>query len=159
MNPDFRKVALIAATLGLLVSLFFALRPDDDEDAASTTVAQTTTEVTTAPATTEAPPETTTEQVTTTAPPPEPTVVRARIVVPADVAPTVEHFSVQRDRDVELIVESELTDHVHVHGYDLMADVSPGNPATIRFKATAPGLFEIELEDRGLQIGELEVRP
>ena len=97
--------------------------------------------------------------MTTTAPPPQPQVVRARIVVPGDVAPTVKQLSVQRDRQVVLVVESELTDHVHLHGYDLMADVAPGKPATIRFKATAPGLFEIELEDRGLQIGELEVRP
>jgi hypothetical protein len=150
VSPDFRKVALIAASLGLLVSLFFALKPDDDDEAAATTTAQTTTE---------APPATTTEQVTTTAPPPEPQVVRAKIVVPADTAPTVKQFSVQRDRQVELVVESELTDHVHLHGYDLMADVGPGVPATIRFKATAPGRFEIELEDSGLQIGELEVRP
>jgi hypothetical protein len=57
------------------------------------------------------------------------------------------------------VVESELTDHVHLHGYDLMADVAPRAPATIRFTADAPGRFEIELEDRGLQIGELEVRP
>ena len=155
MNSDFRKVALIAAALGLLVSLFFALRPNDDEDAAATTAAQTTT----AQTTTEAPPVTTTEQVTTTAPPPQPQVVRALIVVPGDVAPTVKQLSVQRDRQVVLVVESELTDHVHLHGYDLMADVAPGKPATIRFKANAPGLFEIELEDRGLQIGELEVRP
>ena len=154
MNPDFRKVALIAASLGLLVSLFFALRPNDDEEGAATTV-----ETTTAQTTTEAPPTTTTEQVTTSAPPPEPEVVRARIVVPGDTAPTVKRLSVQRDRQVVLVVESELTDHVHLHGYDLMADVAPGKPATIRFKATAPGRFEIELEDRGLEIGELEVRP
>ena len=140
MNPDFRKVALISASLGLLVSLFFALRPDDD-DAAATTAAQTTT-----------------EQTATTAPP-EPQVVNLKIVVPADTAPTVEQLSVQRDRQVVLVVESELTDHVHLHGYDLMADVAPGAPATIRFTADAPGRFEIELEDRGLQIGELEVRP
>jgi hypothetical protein len=149
VSPDFRKVALIAASLGLLVSLFFALKPDDDDEAAATTTAQTATE---------APPPTTSEQATT-APPPEPQVVRAKIVVPADTAPTVKQFSVQRDRQVELVVESELTDHVHLHGYDLMADVGPGVPATIRFKATAPGRFEIELEDSGLQIGELEVRP
>ena len=57
MNPDFRKVALIAAALGLLVSLYFALRPGDDNDAASTTTAVTTSAATT----TEAPPATTTE--------------------------------------------------------------------------------------------------
>lgn len=152
MNADFRKVALIAATLGLLVSLFFALRPNDDDAAGTTTVATTT-----APAATTE--QLTTTEATTTAPPPEPQVVRARIVVPGDVAPTVKRFSVERDRQVVLVVQSALTDHVHVHGYDLMADVAPGEPATIRFKATAPGRFEIELEDRGLQIGELEVRP
>ena len=65
MNPDFRKVALIAASLGLLISLFFALRDDDEDSAAQTTTAQTTT----AQTTTEAPP-TTSEQVTTEAPPP-----------------------------------------------------------------------------------------
>jgi hypothetical protein len=153
MSSDFRKVALIAASLGLLVSLFFALRPDDDEEAAGTTTTATTTDRAT---TTE---QMTTTEATTTAPPPEPQVVQARIVVPGDVAPTVKRFSVQHDRQVVLVVESALTDHVHVHGYDLMADVAPGAPATIRFKATAPGRFEIELEDRGLQIGELEVRP
>ena len=153
MSSDFRKVALIAASLGLLVSLFFALRPDDDDEAAGTTTTATTTDRAT---TTE---QMTTTEATTTAPPPEPQVVRARIVVPGDVAPTVKRFSVQRDWQVVLVVESALTDHVHLHGYDLMADVAPGAPATIRFKATAPGRFEIELEDRGLQIGELEVRP
>ena len=55
MSPDFRKVALIAASLGLLVSLFFALRPDDDVEAAGTTTAATTTDR-----------ATTTERMTTT---------------------------------------------------------------------------------------------
>jgi hypothetical protein len=156
VNPDFRKVALIAASLGLLVSLFLALRPDDEEAAGTT--AQTTTPQATAPATTDAPPPTTTEPATTTQPPQQ-RVVRARIVVPADVAPTVKRVSVQRDGQVVLVVQSAVADEVHVHGYDLTADVAPGAPATLRFKATAPGRFEIELEDRGLQIGELEVRP
>ena len=48
---------------------------------------------------------------------------------------------------------------MHLHGYDLMADVAPGAPATIRFTADVPGIFEVELEDRGLHIAELEVRP
>ena len=68
-------------------------------------------------------------------------------------------FSVKQDRKVVIVVRTELTDHVHLHGYDLMADVGPGNPATIRFTATAPGRFEIELEEHKLPIAELEVRP
>jgi hypothetical protein len=156
MNRDFRRVALTAAALGLLLSLFFALRPDDEEDAAPTTTAATTT----APATTETepPPPPTTEPPATTAPKP-PDIVTIRINVPSDTAPKVRHFSVKQGRKVVLVVRSELSDHIHLHGYDLIADVGPGQPATIRFTADAPGRFEIELEDRGLQIAELEVRP
>ena len=155
MNRDFRKVALIAASLGLLLSLFFALRPDDEEDAAPTTTVATTT----APATTATePPPPTTEPPATTAPKP-PDVVTIRIAIPSDTAPKVRLFSVKQGRRVVIVVRSELSDHVHLHGYDLMADVGPGTPATIRFTASAPGRFEIELEDRGLQIAELEVRP
>ena len=60
---------------------------------------------------------------------------------------------------VVFVVKSEFADEVHLHGYDLSADVAPGEPATIRFTADAPGLFEAELESRSLPIAELEVRP
>ena len=165
MNPEFRKVALIAASLGLLVSLFLALRPDDD-DAAGTptgaTTAQATEPAPTEPATTETEPPATTEtetQPATTGPPPADATVTIRIAVPSDVAPTVRTYSVRRHRKVVIVVRTELTDHVHLHGYDLMADVGPGQPARIAFTANAPGRFEVELEDRGLHIAELEVRP
>jgi hypothetical protein len=141
VNPDFRKVALIAAGLGLIVSLYFALSPGgDDETTPTTTAAQTTT------------------AATTTAPA-EPQVVRISVAVPGDKAPTVKHFTIQQGRQVVFVVKSELADEVHLHGYDLSADVAPGEPATIRFKATAPGLFEAELESRSLPIAEIEVRP
>jgi hypothetical protein len=155
VNPNFRKVALIAASLGLLLSLFIALRPDDEEETAPTTTVATTT----APATTETePPATTTEPPATTAPQP-PDVVTIRIAIPSDTAPEVRRYSVAKDRKVVIVVRTELSDHVHLHGYDLMADVGPGQPATIRFTASAPGRFELELEDRGLEFAELEVRP
>ena len=155
MNSDFRKVALIAASLGLLVSLFFALRPEDDESAAQTTTAQTTTE---------APPPTTTEPVTTGAPPPTtiqaPATVEINyVIVGGRPQGGIARDSVARGRIVVITVTSDVAEHVHVHGYDLMADVAPGAPATIRFTADAPGRFEIELEDSGVQIAELEVRP
>ena len=142
MNSDFRKVALIAASLGLLLSLFLVLKPGDDEGAAPAPTATATT--TTAPVTTASE---------------EPETVTIRISVPAGTAPTIRRFSVQRGRTVELVVQSELADEVHVHGYDLMADVAPGEPVTISFEATAAGRFEIELEEHRLPIAELEVRP
>ena len=149
MNPNFRKVALIAAALGLLLSLFLVLRPGDDEEAAPTTTVATTT----APATTE------TELPAPTVQPKPPDVVTIRIAVPSDTAPKIRRYSVKQGRKVVIVVRTELTDHVHLHGYDLTADVGPGQPATIRFTATAPGRFEIELEERGLEFAELEVRP
>jgi hypothetical protein len=153
VNPSFRKAALIAAALGLLISLYFALRPNGDEETTTTTTAAETTPG--QQTTTEA---TTTEATTTTAPA-EPQVVRVRITVPGDTVPKVKKFSVGRDKQLEIVVDSALADEVHLHGYDLSADVAPGKPATIRFKANAPGRFEIELESRRLPIAELEVRP
>jgi hypothetical protein len=155
VSPYFRKVALIAASLGLLVSLYVALSPDDGGEPGATTTAPaqaTTTDrtTTTAPATT-APP-------TTTAPE-ETGVLTIRLDVAAGTVPDVRRLSVRRGREVELVVTSEVADHVHVHGYDLFADVGPGSPGTLRFTADAPGRFEIELEESHLQIAELEVRP
>jgi hypothetical protein len=161
VNPQFRTVALIAAGLGLLVSLYFALKPgSDDETTPTTTVVQTTTTGTALePAgTTATEPEVTTTPTTTTAPA-EPDVVQITVSVPGDKAPTVKHFTIDQDSQVVFVVNSELADEVHLHGYDLSADVAPGAPATIRFKANAPGLFEAELESRSLPIAELEVRP
>jgi hypothetical protein len=66
---------------------------------------------------------------------------------------------VERGRRVRLVVGADVSDHVHLHGYDIMRDVALGRPAVIRFRATMPGRFEVELEDRGLQIAEIEVRP
>lgn len=150
VNPEFRKVALIAACLGLLVSLFLALRPGgDDEDAAGTTE----------PATTAVETPATTESHSATAAPPAAETVTIRIAVPSDAVPTVRRFSVRRGRDVEIVVSAELTDHVHLHGYDLVADVAPGRPGRIALAADAAGIFELELEERGLRIAELEVRP
>jgi heme/copper-type cytochrome/quinol oxidase subunit 2 len=168
VNPLFRRAALIAASIGLLVSLYFALNPrDDDEAATPATTAATTADTeptTTAPATTA--PATTAPTTTETEPPPptttapaQPELITVRIAVGPEGVESIRRFSVRRGREVEIVVRSALADHVHLHGYDLMADVAPGAPATIRFTADVPGRFEIELEDRGLQIAELEVRP
>lgn len=45
-----------------------------------------------------------------------------------------------------LIVDSNIPDEVHVHGYDLLAEVGPGQPAHLQWEASIPGIFEIELE-------------
>ena len=67
--------------------------------------------------------------------------------------------TVDKGDRVVLVVRSDVTDHVHLHGYDIMRDVAPGSPARLRFRATIPGRFEVELEDRGVQIADITVRP
>jgi hypothetical protein len=59
---------------------------------------------------------------------------------------------------VRIRVGADVEDEVHVHGYDLMSDVAPGDPAVIAFKADIPGVFEVELESAGVQLFELEVQ-
>jgi hypothetical protein len=59
---------------------------------------------------------------------------------------------------VTLQVTSDVADEVHVHGYDLSADVAPGSPATVTFDATVPGVFEVELEHLGEELLTLQVQ-
>jgi hypothetical protein len=70
----------------------------------------------------------------------------------------VRRVSVDRGREVLLVVRADVRDHVHLHGYDLLTDVAPDRPARIRFTADMPGSFEAELEDRALHIAVLRVR-
>jgi hypothetical protein len=56
-------------------------------------------------------------------------------------------------------VRSDVSDEVHVHGYDLMEDVKAGGAVTFDFPATIEGVFEAELEGRKEQIIELRVNP
>jgi hypothetical protein len=58
-----------------------------------------------------------------------------------------------------VLIEATVTgDEVHLHGYDLSADVAPGRPAVIDFTADAPGVFEVELEQAHLRLVELQVQ-
>jgi hypothetical protein len=141
--------ALVAVVIAIV--LFFVLRPEDEEPTRTLQVATTTTQTTTV--------EATTTEATTTEPAAAP-VRRIRIVV-EDGQPVggVQRVSVARGARVVVIVRSDIVDQVHVHGYELVADVSPGQPARISFRAELTGRFEIELEDRSLLLAELEVTP
>jgi hypothetical protein len=58
---------------------------------------------------------------------------------------------------VELVVASDVADEVHLHGYDLSSFVTAGATTTLRFVADIPGVFEVELEQRGDQLAQLQV--
>ena len=145
----------------LLVAGTFALAGcgGDGKSSAPTTStvapATTTAPSTTTTRTTTTTKATTTAKTTTTAGP-----VTIRVLIEGG-KPVggIQRATVKKGQKVAIVVHSDVADEVHVHGYDLMADVASGAPATIRFTAEAPGRFEIELENTGVQIAELEVRP
>lgn len=153
------KVVLGLAGAAILVALFVVLRPsdDDDEEASPPPPPTTTTTTRTAPTTTTT--TTTTTRATTTRPrPPAPTTIGI-VVRGGRVVGGLRRARLERGERTVLIVRADVSDHVHLHGYDIMRDVAPGRPARLRFRATIPGRFEVELEDRKLQIAQLEVRP
>ena len=56
-------------------------------------------------------------------------------------------------------VRAQVADHVHVHGYDRLKDIQPGQTIAFAFPATITGIFEVELEDAGELLGNLRVDP
>jgi hypothetical protein len=145
-----RLVALLGALALFGVGPLLPACGGDDE---ATTILDTTQTI--PPAT-----ETTTETTTTetTPPPPGPTEIQIVVVNGAPKGGIVRETVDQGDR-VVLVVRSDVADHVHLHGYDVMRDVGPGKPARLPFRATIPGRFEVELEDRGVPIADITVQP
>lgn len=139
---------LLIAGLAVVVAvgLYLVLRPDDTDEPTATPP----------PPTTEA-----TTTVATTAPPPPgpPPPARVQIVIRGGLpVGGPRRVTVARGRRVILNVTSDVSDHIHLHGYDLMQDVGPGQPARIAFRATRPGTVEAELEDRGVQIARIRAQ-
>lgn len=143
-----------AGVVVLAVILFVALRPDDSEPAANTTSgAQTTTVQTTTEVTTQ---QTTTVQTTTTTPADQPQRVSVRFEN-GEVVGGIVRADIDEGSEVVLVVQADVEDEVHLHGYDLSAEVTPNQRARITFTADMVGEFEVELENLGVPIAELTV--
>ena len=147
-NTRTRKLALVAAGVVILVGLFVALRGRDDDEsgAGPTTVTGTTTQGTTTVVDGEPPPV-------------KPGPLTIKIVFRKAKPAGPRTLKVKKGRDVVLVVSADVVDEVHLHGYDIARPVAPGKPARIAFRATLPGVFEIELEERRVLLAEVEVRP
>ena len=148
----------------LLVTLVLALAgcggSDDGEstEAETTTAATTTTTATTTAAATTTATTTATTSTTKTNPHQirQVTIVRIEVV---DAKPVggIQRPKVKRNARVTLVVHSDTADEVHLHGYDLSADVEAGGTVRIPFVADTPGRFEVELENLGVQLAEITV--
>ncbi len=139
-----RSVLFVLGGAVAVVVLFLVFRSSDDSSSTATTSTSTTT---------------TTTATTTTA-----TAPLQRVVIPITVKGArpvggIRHAEVKQGKKVSLVVISTDTkDEVHLHGYDLHADIEAGK-AQIDFTATIAGRFEAELEEHGVQILDLEVTP
>jgi FtsP/CotA-like multicopper oxidase with cupredoxin domain len=130
---------MIKATLAVAAVLALAACGGSDEQPA-------------APAETAAPATTATEVPATN----EPVMIR---VAGGEPVSGVQQIEVKAGDRVRFVVQADAPEEVHVHGYDISKDVGPGQDALVDFVADLEGIFEIELENSGVQIVELVVEP
>ncbi len=71
----------------------------------------------------------------------------------------IKQLTYNKGEQVRFKVDSDVSDEVHMHGYDIMKDVKAGGSVSFDFPATIEGVFEAELEGRKEQILELTVNP
>lgn len=131
------------------------------DDTASTTTAAVTTTNTAAPitattTTTEAEPVSTTSTTPPTTTTEDPGTI-IEIVVSGDDVEGDDRYTVALGSEVTISVAADVAEEVHVHGYDLSADIEPGAPVAISFTADIPGIFEVELESSHQLLFELVV--
>jgi hypothetical protein len=138
----------IAVAIAVVAVVIIASSGNDEEEAPTASGTATPTPTATATASAEG----TVEETATPTPTPKP---QPPLVVPGKVT----KLRFKEGDTVRFRVRSDVADHVHVHGYDLMKDVEPGKTITFSFPASITGIFEIELEDRGEEIAQLRVDP
>jgi hypothetical protein len=69
----------------------------------------------------------------------------------------IQKIQVKKGQPVRFTVNSDVSDEIHVHGYDFHKEVKKGGSVSFNFPAKIDGIFVIELESRGEQIASLEV--
>lgn len=71
----------------------------------------------------------------------------------------VQTIALKQNEEIVLKFTADKATQVHLHGYDRLVDISPGETQQIDLKATLTGRFEYELEESGKVLGVLEVTP
>jgi len=71
----------------------------------------------------------------------------------------VKDITVKQGGVIRLTVTSDVSQEIHMHGYDIAKVAAPGAPARFVVPATINGVFEVELEKTAVQIAKLTVNP
>ena len=144
------RVAIGAVAIAVAVVLFVVLEGEDDSDSGTPAATSTTTEPVGNSLERQKPekPEKPNE-------PEIPTIV----IEGGEPVGGVAELSYEKGEEIEFFVESDVADHVHLHGYDVFQDVAPGQRVKFSVPATLEGVYEVELEDRVVPIAEITVNP
>jgi hypothetical protein len=142
-----QRIGLLAAAVVVAVAAFVIAQSggDDNGDKTSTAGAGGT------------------SQTTGSSEPAQPQAFRINVkggVVDGD----TQTFTVKKNDRVQIVVSSDAPDQIHLHGYDIEKEATPGKPARFDFKANVEGSFIIEshaAEDAGNEplIARLHVEP
>ena len=144
--------AAAALTAGVLTALLVAGCGHDDDPSEATP---------TAPTTSAAPPSATTAPTPTASPSPSAPAADREIVVTiakGRISPPTGRITVGKGQLVRITVISDVSDELHVHGYDLGARLPAGKPGSVEFRADKTGLFEVETHETELVLFQLVVR-
>jgi hypothetical protein len=137
MKSSLGRVALGIAVVAVAVVLLIVLKDDDGGDKTSGGGTATT------------------EQAGKPSKPPIPTI----LIRNGKPVGGIEELTYNEGERVRFRVDSDISEEIHVHGYDIAKEVEAGGSVSFDFSATIEGVFEAELEGRGEQIAELRVNP
>jgi hypothetical protein len=152
MQSNAVRAAVAVASVAVLAVLFLVLSGGDEEsgEPAAETAATTTTEL---PADRrEQRPD---EERERDREPEVPTLV----VADGEPRGGAEELTFKSGEQIRFEVRSDVVEEVHVHGYDIYADLEPGKTAKLGFPAELEGVFEVELHGSGALLAELSVKP
>jgi len=144
----FLGIAAVIAVVAVVVIL--AASGGDDEDGGTQASATQTATPTPTEDQPEASPQETETPTPTPTPKPKPPLLKGGKVT---------RLEFKEGDTVKFRVVSPVAEEVHIHGYNIAKDLEPNKEITVTFPATIEGIFEIEYEHAGEQIGELRVEP
>ncbi len=152
MQSNTAKAAVAIGSIAVVVVLFVVLSGGSDDDSTTTTAAETTTT---------AAEDTSSGTAEGAEKPPKPAEPSVPLIKTAGGEPTdgVTELTFDKGDEVRFEVISDIEEEVHVHGYDVYADLIAGKPAEIAFPASIDGVFEVELHGTAAPIAEITVNP
>jgi hypothetical protein len=150
VQSNFARVAVVVVAIAAVIALFVVLGGDDDSDETTTQATQTTSVAE------EGGQQNKSDEDKAEKPAEE---IPRIVVVGGQPQGGVQELEFTAGGEVRFEVVSDIAEHVHVHGYDVIQDVEPGKPVVFAFPADIEGVFEVELEDSATQIAELTVNP